>query len=93
MIGCRFAIYPMTDNFVDVILGAVRAIDTSGMTVKTDSLGTLFIGEEEKVLGAVQAAFEAASRHAGHVVMTLHLSRGCPGEPEDYCDPTGRPMD
>jgi len=93
MIGCRFAIYPMTDDFVDVILGAIRTVDTSGMAVTTDSLGTLFIGEEEKVLCAVQATFEAASRHAGHVVMTLHLSRGCPGEPEDYCDPTGRPMD
>ncbi len=92
MIGCRFAIYPMTEGFVDVILGAIRRVDTTGMTVKTDSLGTLFIGEEQKVLDAVQAAFEAASQRAGHVAMTLHLSRGCPGEPEDYCDPSGRPM-
>ncbi len=92
MIGCRFAIYPMTDDFVSVILGAVRTVDTSGMTVRTDTLGTLFIGEEAQVLNAVEAAFEAASQQARHVVMTLHLSRGCPGEPEDYCDPTGRPM-
>lgn len=92
MIGCRLAIYPMTDDFVEVILGAIRTVDTSGMTVRTDALGTLFIGEEAKVLDAVRAAFETAARRAGHVVMTLHLSRGCPGEPEDYCDPTGRPM-
>ena len=92
MIGCRFAIYPMTDNFVEVIRSAVRAMETDGMTVQTDSLGTLLVGEEDQVFDAVDAAFARAATHGGHVVMTLHLSRGCPGEPEAYCNPQGGPM-
>jgi uncharacterized protein YqgV (UPF0045/DUF77 family) len=92
MIGCRFAIYPMTDNFVEVILSAVRAMETDGMTVRTDSLGTLLVGEEDQVFDAVRATFARAATHGDHVVMTLHLSRGCPGEPEGYCNPQGGPM-
>jgi uncharacterized protein YqgV (UPF0045/DUF77 family) len=92
MIGCRFAIYPMRDDFVDVILSAVRDMDTSGMTVRTDALGTLLIGEPDRVFAAVRAAFAAAASRGGHVVLSLHLSRGCPGEPDDYCDPAGGPM-
>lgn len=92
MIGARLAIYPMTDRFVDVILSAVRAMETDGMTVQTDSLGTLLIGEEARVFEAVRTAFKQAATYEGHMVMTLHLSRGCPGEPEGYCDPQGRPM-
>jgi uncharacterized protein YqgV (UPF0045/DUF77 family) len=92
MIGCRFAIYPMTDNFVEVILSAVRDMETDGMTVRTDSLGTLLVGEEDQVFDAVRGAFARAATHGGHVVMTLHLSRGCPGEPEGYCNPQGGPM-
>ena len=92
MIGCRLAIYPMTDDFVAVILSAVRAMETDGMTVQTDSLGTLLVGEESKVFDAVRAAFSRVATHGGHAVMTLHLSRGCPGEPEGYCNPGGGPM-
>ncbi len=92
MIGCRLAIYSMTDDFVEVILSAIRAMETDGMTMRTDALGTLLIGEEEQVFNAVRAAFERAAGHGGHVAMTLHLSRGCPGEPEDYCNPQGGPM-
>lgn len=92
MIGARLAIYPMTDQFVNVILSAVQAMDTAGMTVQTDSLGTLLVGEEDKVFDAVRAAFGRAAASGGHVVMTLHLSRGCPGEPEGYCNPQGGPM-
>ncbi len=92
MIGCRLAIYPMTDRFVEVILSAVRAMEMDGMTVQTDSLGTLLIGKEADVFEAVRSAFKQAATHGSHMVMTLHLSRGCPGEPEGYCDPQGRPM-
>ncbi len=92
MIGCRLAIYPMTDRFVEVILSAVRAMETDGMTVQTDSLGTLLIGEEADVFEAARTAFTHAATHGDHLVMTLHFSRGCPGEPEGYCDPQGRPM-
>ena len=27
--GCRFSLYPMTDNFVDIILGGLEKTDTS----------------------------------------------------------------
>ncbi len=82
----------MTDDFVEVVLSAIRAMEIDGITVRSDALGTFLIGKEAQVFNAVRAAFERAAAHGGHVGMTLHLSRGCPGEPEDYCNPQGGPM-
>ncbi|MBS3966481.1 MAG: hypothetical protein KGZ60_04420 [Truepera sp.] len=89
MIGARFALYPMTADFVPVILKALEAMSEFPLERKTDDISTFLSGEEGTLFKALAAAFEQASAGGEHVVMSLTLSRGCPGEPgEDRCDPT-----
>jgi uncharacterized protein YqgV (UPF0045/DUF77 family) len=87
MHGCRFSIYPMTDNFVDVILGALSEVSKDGLEVVTDDVSTYVEGPEDQMLAYVQGVFTAAARRTQHVVCALLLSRGCPGEEECALDP------
>ncbi len=84
-LGCQFSLYPMTDAFVPVILSAIDAMKPfrDRLRVETDDLSTTVIGPPEALFPALEASFVAAARAGHHVVMNLHLSRGCPGEPDD----------
>lgn len=83
--GARFSLYPMTDRFVPVILQALEGMPERGLEVETDDVSTFLEGHPDAVFGALERVFvRAASSHA-HVVMTLLLSRGCPGE--TVCEP------
>jgi len=89
VIGARFSLYPMTADFVPVILKALEAMHAFPLERDTDDISTFLSGEEGVLFGALAAAFEQASAGGEHLVMSLTLSRGCPGEPgEDRCDPT-----
>lgn len=87
--GCQFSLYPMSDNFVDVILPAVAAMGTPpDVRIETDDISTLVVGPPAAVFAAVARAYEAACRAGGHVVLAALFSRGCPGEPDDpICTP------
>ena len=97
--GCQFSLYPMSDNFVEVILPAVEAMGRpDDLRIETDDLSTLVVGTPDRVFAAVARAYEAACRAGGHVVLSALFSRGCPGEPDDpICTPeppsreTGKP--
>ena len=39
--GCRFTLYPMCDNFIDIILGGLERVDTSAVWSETDALSTV----------------------------------------------------
>lgn len=83
--GARIAIYPMQDNFVDVILGAVRATDKTGLAVLTDDLGTTIQGNRDRVFSYVKEVFLHAAEAGGHVVANVLFSVGCPGDvSEDF---------
>jgi uncharacterized protein YqgV (UPF0045/DUF77 family) len=88
-IGCQFSLYPMTDRFVDVILGAVEGLkDREDLRVETDDLSTLLVGASEPLFEAVETCFLKAAAASGHLVLTATFSRGCPGEPDDpICRP------
>ena len=80
-IGCQFSLYPMRDDFVDVILSAVTALKRyDGLTAETDDLSTLLVGPPEAICAGLRDCFVAAARQGGHVAMSATLSRGCPGE-------------
>lgn len=102
--GCQFSLYPMSDNFVEVILPAVEAMrsfaesyageedtaDPKRLRIETDDISTLVVGPPSAVFSAVGHAYEAACRAGGHVVLSALFSRGCPGEPDDpICTPEG----
>jgi len=89
-IGARFSIHPHTDDFADVILGALddvaRAGLTDGLVLDTDVVST-YVGAreapaEERLVRYLAGVLAAASRRSGggHVVAHVLLSRGCPGE-------------
>ncbi len=89
--GCQFSLYPMSDNFVEVILPAVKAMGSpKDLRIETDDISTLVVGQPERVFEVVARAYEAACRAGGHVVLSALFSRGCPGEPDDpLCTPEG----
>jgi len=60
MIGCRFAIYPMAADYVEVILAAIRAMNADGMTVRTDSL-VRCSSAKRSGFDTVRLAFEEAA--------------------------------
>ncbi|EIM27866.1 YkoF family thiamine/hydroxymethylpyrimidine-binding protein [Microvirga lotononidis] len=88
--GAQISLYPMTDDFVGVILGAIGALDPyrSNFRIETDDLSTLIVGPPEQLFPAMRDLFLAASRRGVHCVLAATVSRGCPGEPDDpICTP------
>ena len=87
--GAQFSIHAMSDNFVDVILGGVRALGSpDDIRLETDDISTLVVGTPQRVFEAMQSAYAESCRLGGHVVLQAHISRGCPGEPDDpLCRP------
>lgn len=79
-VGARVSVHPHRDDFADVLLGALAALDRTGVEVATDDVSTLVRGPEADVLRVVVDLVTAVARAGGHVVAHVHLSRGCPGE-------------
>ncbi len=46
MIGVRFSLYPLCDDFVPLILAAVDGLDRFGVDVDTDNVSTCLLGTE-----------------------------------------------
>ena len=88
MIGVRFSLYPMRDDFVPLILSAVKDLDRLGVEVDVDDVSTCLLGEEPNLFEALRVAFGRAACSGAHVVLNATFSAGCPGEPEgDVCVP------
>ena len=88
--GVQVSLYPMTDDFVGVILGALGALDPyrPDFRIETDDISTLIVGPPEQLFPAMRDLHVAASRNGVHCVLSATVSRGCPGEPDDpICTP------
>ncbi|KAB0682798.1 YkoF family thiamine/hydroxymethylpyrimidine-binding protein [Aureimonas leprariae] len=94
--GAQVSLYPMTDDFVSVILGALRALDPyrDRFRIETDDLSTLVVGPPDELYPAMRDLFVAAARTGVHTVLHATVSRGCPGEPDaEICEvPDGYTM-
>ena len=86
--GARFSLYPMTDRYVPVILGSVAGIRERGLEVETDDVSTFVGGDRNAIWTTLEDVFAKAARTGEHVVMTVLVSHGCPGE--TYCEPDPR---
>ncbi len=78
--GCRFTLSPMSDRYVEIILGAIGKVDTSKVWSKTERLSTLYRGKREHVIDAVKACFAHAWQPDVHMTMEMTFSKGCPGD-------------
>lgn len=83
--GARISLYPMTDRFVPVILGAIEGLRGSGLEVEADDVSTFLGGDRNAIWSSLERVFTHAARSGEHVVMTALVSHGCPGE--TYCEP------
>lgn len=95
--GAQVSLYPMSDDFVRIILGAIGSLDPwrDRLKLETDSLSTLMVGPPDVLFPAMRDLFCAAARSGVHTTMHATVSRGCPGEPDDpLCTPVaGLPRD
>ncbi|WP_026688999.1 YkoF family thiamine/hydroxymethylpyrimidine-binding protein [Alteribacter aurantiacus] len=80
IVGCRFSIYPMADNFVDIIKGALEEVDTAKVWMQTDDVSTCVRGRSEHVFDVTKAIFTHAAKTGVHVVFNGTFSIGCPGD-------------
>ncbi len=88
--GAQVSLYPMSDDFVSIILQAVKQLDPwrDQLRVQTDDISTLIVGAPEILFPAIRDLFVAAARSGVHCTMHATVSRGCPGERDDpICTP------
>ncbi|MDO6458806.1 YkoF family thiamine/hydroxymethylpyrimidine-binding protein [Celeribacter halophilus] len=84
-IGAQVSLYPMTSNFVDVIMTGLDALSPykNDLRIETDDMSTLMVGAPEPLFAAIRDLFAASAKRPEHVTMHVTFSRGCPGEPDD----------
>lgn len=84
-IGAQVSLYPMTSNFVDVIMTGLDALTPykTDLRIETDDMSTLMVGAPEPLFDAIRDLFAASAKRPEHVTMHVTFSRGCPGEPDD----------
>ena len=90
--GVQLSLYPMSSDFVSIILGSLSALDPyrPHLRIETDDLSTLLVGPPEILFQAMRDLFVAAAKSGVHVTMHATISRGCPGEPDaEICKPKG----
>ena len=90
--GAQISLYPMSDDFIGIILGAIGAMDPwrDRLRIETDDLSTLMVGPPEILFPAMRDLFVAAASTGVHCTLHATVSRGCPGEPDDpICTPLG----
>ncbi|HLQ98217.1 MAG TPA: YkoF family thiamine/hydroxymethylpyrimidine-binding protein [Candidatus Dormibacteraeota bacterium] len=78
--GVSFSVYPMSDQFVDIILGALKEVDTSKVWMKTDDVTTTIRGKVEHIFDVSKAIFLHAATTGEHVGYQATYSLGCPGD-------------
>ncbi|MBX5158413.1 MULTISPECIES: YkoF family thiamine/hydroxymethylpyrimidine-binding protein [unclassified Rhizobium] len=83
--GAQVSLYPMSGNFVGIILDAVKAFDPyrDRLRIETDDISTLLVGPPDVLFAAMRDLFVVAANTGEHCVLSAAVSRGCPGEPDD----------
>ena len=88
--GAQISLYPMTDDYVAVILDAIGALAPyrPSFRIETDDVSTLIVGPPDELFPAMRDLFVRAAARKTHCVLAATVSRGCPGEPDDpICTP------
>lgn len=67
--GARFSLYPMSDKFIPIILGALEKTDTTGLYSNTDRISTVYGGSAENVVTAVENLFVSSYTEGVHTAV------------------------
>lgn len=78
--GCSFSIYPMSDQFSDLILSAIKTTDKSKVWMKTDKVSTIARGRISHIFDVSQTVFLETAKSGVHTVYSATFSVGCPGD-------------
>lgn len=83
--GAQVSLYPMSGNFAEIILNAVKGLDPyrDVLRIETDDISTLMVGPPDVLFSAMRDLFVIAAKSGEHCVLSAAVSRGCPGEPDD----------
>lgn len=79
-VGARVTVAVMADDYADVILGVLAEVDAAGLVVSTGDVSTYVGGHEPDLLRYLTDLVAAVAATGRHAAVTVHLSRGCPGE-------------
>ena len=79
-VGARITIAVMSDRYVDIILDALQRAEPAGLVVQTGDVSTYVGGSEQELLRYLTELSAAVADSGAHAAITVHLSRGCPGE-------------
>ncbi|MUV38836.1 putative HMP/thiamine-binding protein YkoF [Lentibacillus sp. JNUCC-1] len=82
IVGASFSIHPMSDDFVDIIMGALKEVDTSKVWLETDDVSTTVRGKSVHIFDVTKALFMHAAKTGKHVAFQATYSVGCPGDSE-----------
>nr|WP_285852038.1 YkoF family thiamine/hydroxymethylpyrimidine-binding protein [Sporosarcina luteola] len=80
IVGFRFSLYPMADDFVSVIKGALEKTDTSNVWMHTDDVSTVMRGKQVHVFNVAKAIALHAAKTGKHIALSGTFSAGCPGD-------------
>jgi uncharacterized protein YqgV (UPF0045/DUF77 family) len=80
--GCRFTLSPMSDNYISIILNALKSVDTSKIWSKSDKLSTVYRGKRVHVQDALKRLFIHSYTEGIHMNLEATFSKGCPGDTE-----------
>jgi len=83
IIGCRFSLSVMADDYVTKILNALSKVDTSYVWSETDLLSTTYRGHKRNVINTLKELFMTINDNETHITLEATLSKGCPGDTED----------
>ena len=80
IVGFRFSLHPMADDFICVIKGALEQTDTSNVWMHTDDVSTVIRGKQVHVFNVAKAITLHAAKTGKHVALSGTFSAGCPGD-------------
>lgn len=81
IVGASFSIHPMSDDFVQVILGALEETDTSAVWMETDDVSTTVRGKMGHIFDVTRAVCLHAARTGKHVAFQATYQVGGPHDP------------
>jgi hypothetical protein len=79
-VGARVTAAVMSDRYVEIITGALAAADATGLVLESGDVSTYVGGGEADLLRYLTQLSAAIAGTGVHASITVHLSRGCPGE-------------